>query len=73
MFNFDDLVLEQLTFELRFENGYLYWDNTGKTWKEILDKWPTVKGETVNIQETHLLMPDEDISLRFLLQQEAGS
>ncbi len=65
MFNFDDLVLEQLTYELRFENGYLYWDNTGNTWKEILDTWPSVKGEIINPQEANLVMPDEDITLRF--------
>lgn len=64
MFTIDELVLEQLSFEGRFENGYLYWDNTGKIWKEILDKWPTVKG-SVSVQESQLVMAEEDITFQF--------
>lgn len=65
MFNFDDLVLEQLILELRFKNGYLYLDNCGKTWREIIDRYPSVKEDKVNVQEAKLFIPEEELSLKF--------
>jgi hypothetical protein len=65
MFNFSDLVLEQLVLELRYENGYLYWDNSGKIWREILSKWPFAKADTINVKDAKIVIPEKEISLIF--------
>lgn len=51
--------------ELRFENGYLYLDNCGKTWREIIKRYPNIREDTVNVQEAKLVFPEEEISLKF--------
>lgn len=65
MFNFSDLVLEQLTFELRYENGYLYLDNCGKVWRKLLNKWPSAKVDGISVNEAKLVIPEMDLTLVF--------
>jgi hypothetical protein len=65
MFNFSDLVLEQLTLEVRYENGYLYLDNCGKVWRKILNKWPSAKVDGVSVNEAKLQIPDKHLTMVF--------
>ena len=65
MFKFEELVLEQLILELRFENGYLYLDNCGKTFREIIKRYTGIKEETVNVNEAKLVLPEDEIFLKF--------
>lgn len=63
----ESLILEQVVFEVRFSGGYLYWDNCGKIWAEILGKHPKLKAESVGVQSAVLVMDDEEITLKFSL------
>lgn len=65
MFNFSDLVLEQLTLELRYGNGYLYVDRCGTILREIFGRWPLATAESVAVNETKIVMSDKQISLAF--------
>ena len=65
MFNFSDLVLEQVILELRYENGYLYLDNCGKTLRNIMDKWPTAKVDSANVGEAKLDVLNKNLSMTF--------
>ncbi len=65
MFNFTDLVLEQLTFEVRYENGYLYLDNCGKICRKILNKWPSAKVDGASVNEAKIQIPEKQLTLAF--------
>jgi hypothetical protein len=65
MFNSESLVLEQVVFEGKFQHGYLYWDNCGKIWKDIIAKWPALTADNVSVQEAIMSLKDEDINLKF--------
>lgn len=65
MFSFSALVLEQLVLELRYENGYLYWDNSGKIWRSILSGWSSAKPDTINVKEAKIVIPEKEITLAF--------
>lgn len=65
MFNFSDLVLEQLTLEVRYENGYLYLDNCGKTFRKIMDKWPAAKVDSASVNEAKLQIPEKYLTMVF--------
>lgn len=79
MFNFSELVLEQLTLEVRYGNGYLYVDRCGSILRSIMGKWPSATAESVAVHETKVVMPDKQITLAFsdkrmsLTQQYPGS
>ena len=65
MFDVSKMQLERMVFEVRFENAFLYWDNSGKIFNEILKGWPTATVETVSTQEAKLMIKDEDLILTF--------
>ncbi|MBI5633363.1 MAG: hypothetical protein HZA15_07800 [Nitrospirae bacterium] len=65
MFNFSDLLLEQLTLELRFENAFLYIDKCGSILRDIFAKYPSATAESVAVNETKIVLPDTQISLAF--------
>ena len=67
MFDVSKLMLEQMIFEVRFEHAFLYWDNSGKIFQEILKGWPTAIVETVTTQEAKVIVKikDEDLTLTF--------
>ena len=50
MFDVSKLMIEQIIFEVRFEHAFLYWDNSGKIFNEILKGWPTATVETVALE-----------------------
>ncbi len=56
-----------MIFEVRFEHAFLYWDNSGKIFNEILKGWPTATVETVSTQEAKIIIKnkDEDLTLTF--------
>jgi hypothetical protein len=41
--SFDDLKLETISFEARFEPSYLIWDKAGAIWSEVLKFFPELK------------------------------
>ncbi len=67
MFDTSKLLLEQMIFEVRFEQAFLYWDNSGKIFNEILKGWPTATVAAVSTQEAKIVMKneDEDLTLTF--------
>lgn len=79
MFNFSDLVLEQLTLEVRYGSGYLYIDRCGSILRSLMGKWPSATAESVAVHETKVVMSDKQITLAFsdkrmsLTQQYPGS
>lgn len=65
MFRFDDLILEKVIFEVRFHNGYLYWDNCGKIWRAITDTWPNLVARNVTPERAHFQLSEEGIDISF--------
>lgn len=67
MFDTSKLLLEQMIFEVRFESAFLYWDNSGKIFNEILKGWPTAAVDAVTVQEAKMIIKtkDEDLTLTF--------
>jgi len=45
---FDKLIVERIILEVRFSRGFLYWDNCGKIWKNICEKWVDLETVEVN-------------------------
>lgn len=62
---FEKLIIERLIIEARYFHGYLYWDNCGRVWKTVLDKWPAFKEIEVSPQKAVLKMYEEGLELRF--------
>ena len=71
MFDASKLLLEQMIFEVRFEHAFLYWDNSGKIFNDIIKGWPTATVETVTTQEATVIVKikDEDLTLTFTRNQ----
>lgn len=71
MFDTSKLLLEQMIFEVRFEHAFLYWDNSGKIFSEILKGWPTATVETVALEGAKMIIKvkDEDLTVTFSPQQ----
>ncbi len=65
MFNVDSLILEQIILEVRFQHGYLYWDNCGKIWNDIFKKYPDVEAESITAESASFIMKDSEIGLKF--------
>lgn len=68
MLEFSELILENVTLELRFNDGYSYWDNCGRIWWEIIQLFSgSVKVETVNTDNAVIIFDDdkENIKLSF--------
>jgi hypothetical protein len=65
MIRIEDLIFEQVVFEVRYEHGYLYWDNFGKIWKNLLEKYPKLKYEKVTTESAVLYWEEEDLTINF--------
>lgn len=65
MFRFSDLVLEHISFEVRYNNAYLYLDHCGKTCRKIMDKYPKVTVDMAGTDGAVLQMHDNHITLNF--------
>jgi hypothetical protein len=70
MFDVSKMQLERMVFEVRFDHAFLYWDNSGKIFNEILKNWPDATVESVTTQEARVIIKvkDEDLSLSFTPQ-----
>ena len=62
---FEKLIVERFIIEARYSQGYLYWDNCGRIWKTVLDKWPDFEEIEVSPQKAVLKMHEEGLELRF--------
>lgn len=65
MITFDSLIAESINFEVRYEEGYLYWDNTGKIFKEITTNSKEYGQPDVNILEAKISFPKDNLSVTF--------
>lgn len=65
MFDINSLILEQVIFEVKYEHGYLYWDNCGKIWKVIHEAFPNITLETVSTESAIFKLKNEEIILQF--------
>ena len=61
----DDFILENVAFEARFERGYLYWDNCGKIWLAISEKWPQLQYKEVTVDSAKFILAGSEIGLNF--------
>lgn len=58
---FDKLILDQIVFELRFKDGFYYWDNCGKIWGEIAKIYPDpIRMEGASTQSASIVIEDRD-------------
>jgi len=62
---FEKLIIERVILEARYTNGYLYWDNCGRIWKTVFEKWPSFKEMELSPQRAVLKMHDEGLELKF--------
>ena len=61
---FADLVLGKIIFEIRFRSGYLYWDNCGRIWLGLSEKWPNLEHRQIDTTRAEFQIPD-GISMSF--------
>lgn len=61
----DKLVIERIILEVRFSRGFLYWDNCGKIWKALCDKWADLEMVTVSPEKAAFKIKDEGLELKF--------
>jgi hypothetical protein len=62
---FSDFHLNRVILELRYENGFLYWDNCGAALLEILKKFPEWKWERTSTELTILKEKERNIEVSF--------
>lgn len=62
---FDKLTVERFILEVQYSHGYLYWDNCGRVWKTVLEKWPEFEAIEVSPEKAVIKMHDEGLELRF--------
>jgi hypothetical protein len=62
---FEDIRPESIILELRYPQGYLYWDNCGKIFKDITDKWREAGTESVSLQDATIKYPEKNLSVKF--------
>lgn len=62
---FSDLILEKIILEVRYDPAYLFWDNSGKTTSQIVEKYP--KFQITNVALSNVLSNwwDEGIVVNF--------
>lgn len=61
--NFEDFQIERIVFEVRYKNGYLYWDNFGKLWKGLAAEWPEIEVHHVDTQTGILKLKEKFIDI----------
>jgi hypothetical protein len=62
---YDKLIIERIILELRFSHGFLYWDNCGKIWKNICEKWVDLKMIEVTPDKAIFNIQDQGLQLKF--------
>ncbi len=61
----EKLIIERIVLEVRFSRGFLYWDNCGKIWKALCDKWADLEMVTVDPAKALFKINDEGLELKF--------
>jgi hypothetical protein len=61
MLDVDDLELESVAFELRFNNAYRLWDTSGLIWSEIASKHPELS--VTNVQPNQQLFDTPNLQM----------
>jgi hypothetical protein len=65
MISLGDLTLEQVIFELKFHQAFLYWDTCGAISQEISQKWPDLSLKAIDPQNATGIVSEGRISLSF--------
>jgi hypothetical protein len=63
--NFEALCPEAIILDLKYPQGYLYWDKCGKIIKEITNNWKNIGKATISIQNVNITFPEKSINLNF--------
>ncbi len=62
---YEDFKLNKIVFEVRFREAFLYWDNCGKTFKEIQKVFPELIRKSVTNEESTLIDEKKNLELSF--------
>jgi len=62
---FDKLIVERIILEVRFSHGFLYWDNCGKIWKNICEKWADLDMVQVSPEKAVFKIQEQGLQLKF--------
>lgn len=55
----NDLNISQAIAEIRYANAYEHWDNAGKLWRKLSDKWADLKYITVKPDQTSFILENK--------------
>lgn len=59
------LFSDKIIFQVRFESGYLYWDRTGRIWKNLAEKWRNLKEIKIDTNNALFSIDNEKITLGY--------
>jgi len=62
---FEDFLIETVSFEVRYKEGFLYWDNFGKLYKSFTKNRPDIELINVETKEAFLRIQDKFIDFHF--------
>lgn len=60
-----DLTLEKVIFEVKYKNGFLYWDRCGSVWRDVSQKWPGIKMLSVAPEKAQFVLEEQAITFMF--------
>lgn len=63
--DYEKLIIEKVVLETRFSKGFLYWDNCGKIWADIYEKWPELEMISVTPEKAVLKLKGQSMDLVF--------
>ncbi len=59
------LHFESVIFQVKFDKGFLYWDNCGKIWRKMTEKWKDLQMVKLDTQNAVLQLKEERFNLGF--------
>ncbi|MBL7996571.1 hypothetical protein JNM05_14485 [bacterium] len=59
MIDHSKLVLEKIVLELRFPSGFLFFDNCGKVCKKIVQYYPNIEFQKINVDGTQFTLNEK--------------
>jgi len=65
MLSLDEFTLERITFEVRYETAFLFWDNSGKVLADMARDYPKIHVTNATISSVLCDWMDEGLALNF--------
>ena len=65
MLSLDEFTLERITFEVRYETAFLFWDNSGKVLADMARDYPKIQVTSASISSVLCDWMDEGLSSQF--------